>query len=146
MPNFLAEPQSGVLTLDTWPVMEWLKDRESAAQRFEDLLQVTRAGRVVLQMSTISLGEVFYSCWREWDEQVAHRMLNDVRALPISFLHPTVEDVLQAASLKGRFAISYADAFTAVLALRSRSAVLTGDPDFLLLARAGILRVEWWGA
>lgn len=146
MRNCLAEQRPQLLVLDTWPVMEWLKNREPAAQRFEDLLPATGAGHVLLQMSTISLGEVYPSCWREWDEAVAADLLAEVRALPIQFVHPSPEDVLQAASLKGRFGFSYADGFVATLAIVSGAAVVTGDRDFLPVRVAGVVALDWWGA
>jgi hypothetical protein len=48
------------LVLDTWPVMEWLKDRKRAADYFDLLLAKSGRSAVRLFMSRINLGEVYY--------------------------------------------------------------------------------------
>jgi ribonuclease VapC len=49
--------------------------------------------------------------------------------------------VLAAAHIKARFPIAYADAFAVVAALEHGGVVLTGDPEFRPLARAGLVAV-----
>jgi predicted nucleic acid-binding protein len=134
-----------IVILDSWPVMEWLKDRDPAATVFEALIDRARTRRTSLYLSTINLGEIYYNSWIEWNEARAERTLERLRQLPIFVVHPTAEDAIAAARLKGRYNISYADCFTAVLALELRAPVLTGDIDFLKLAKGGLLEVEWLG-
>ncbi len=134
------------LVLDSWPVMEWLKNRYPAADDFEDLLVSARLGRTTLLMSSINLGEIYYNCWNEWNEARADSMLERFPILPIRIVHPTQPDVMFAAWIKGRYKVSYADAFAAVLALEQQAPVLTGDSDFLKMQRGSLIDVEWWGA
>jgi len=42
--------------------------------------------------------------------------------------------------------ISYADAFAAGLAMELRCPLVTGDPEFLALAKSGIIELDWIGA
>ena len=137
---------SRILVLDSWPVLEWLRGRESAFTRMNGWMEAARVGRVDLVLSTINLGEVYYNCWHVWGEPEADRIRSRLLLLPVRLRHPTEEDVAAAARLRGRFRISYADAFTAVLAQEVNAPVVTGDPDFLKLLQAGICDLEWLGA
>jgi ribonuclease VapC len=55
---------------------------------------------------------------------------------------PTADDIWRAASLKGRFPISYADAFVAALAQKHNCPLMTGDPEFRRVDR---LELDWIG-
>jgi predicted nucleic acid-binding protein len=126
--------------------MEWLKDRNPVADRLAALLDSAESGTNRLLLSSINLGEIYYNCWKEWDELRADATLILLRKHPIQVIHPTEDAVLKAARMKARYAISYADAFAAVLAVEFGGAVLTGDRDFLPLATDGVLNVDWIGA
>jgi uncharacterized protein len=136
----------GTFVLDSWPVMEWLKGRQPLAADFRTLLANARIHKVELVISTINLGEIYYNCWNEWDEGRAEQVRLEFTELPIRVVHPTAADAHFAARLKGRFKVSYADAFAAVLAIELNAPVMTGDRDFLKLKDVGVLSVEWLGA
>jgi hypothetical protein len=42
--------------------------------------------------------------------------------------------------------ISYADAFAAGFAMELRCPLVAGDPEFLALAKSGIIELDWIGA
>jgi ribonuclease VapC len=137
---------SPLLVVDSWPVMEWFKNRQPMANQFRTILEMARAGHPKLLLSSINLGEIYYNCWREWGEVRADEAIDLIGSLPIQVLHPTEVDVLSAARLKGQYPVSYADCFAAVLTLKHGGSVLTGDPDFLILRQNGVVRVDWIGA
>jgi uncharacterized protein len=126
--------------------MEWLKDRNPVADRFAVLLDSAEIGTSRLLLSSINLREIYYNCWKEWDEAKADAALDMLRKHPIQVIHPTEEAVLKAARVKAQYAISYADAFAVMLAVEFGGSVLTGDRDFLPLATDGVLNVDWIGA
>jgi len=148
MPGSSAGPPnpSRCLVLDSWPVMEWLKNRQPVADFFPDLVSLAKLGQVELLMSTINLGEIYYNWWNEWSEARADQTLEVLRALPIMMIHPTEDDALLAPRVKGQHKVSYADAFAAVVALEFNAPGLTGDPDFLKLRAANLIVVQWLGA
>ena len=137
---------SQTFVLDSWPLMEWLRRREPIASQMDEWMKSALEGRLGLLLSTINLGEVYYSCWHLWGEQEAERIHALLVLSPIEVRHPSEKDVAAAARLKARFRISYADAFTAVLSQEIGAAVLSGDPDFLKLLQADICAVERLGA
>ncbi|MGH9623928.1 MAG: hypothetical protein ACRD4G_06275, partial [Bryobacteraceae bacterium] len=54
-----------------------------------------------------------------------------------------LNEIREASRLKGRYPISYADAFAAGLAMKYSTRLTTGDPEFRALER---LRLNWIGA
>ncbi len=98
-----------------------------------------------MQISRIIRGEIWYQVARRRGFEIYPIYQPRLETLPIEVV--SVDDALvdQAAELKARFSISYADCFAAALAIRNRAPVLTGDPDFLKLQAAGVLSVHWLG-
>lgn len=139
----MAEPgRTDTHILDSWPVMEWLQEREPATLRFDDLLERALRGQVRLIMSRINFGEILYSCWKLPDVD-ASRLLADVEALPIDIISVDDDLVIEAARLKVICSASYADCFAAAL----DSPVVTGDKEFRDLARVQPkLLLSWVGA
>jgi predicted nucleic acid-binding protein len=61
--------------------------------------------------------------------------------LPVTIEVPTAEDIWHAASLKGRFPISYADAFAAALSQKYNCPLVTGDPEFQSVDQSELDRI-----
>jgi ribonuclease VapC len=130
--------------LDTWAVLAWLAG-EISARRVERELRAAEARGLRLYLSVINAGEVYYRQARAAGVDVADRFLADLRsgALPIQMADAHDRRVCQAARLKAKYPIAYADAFAGALAQELDLPVLTGDPDFRVLEQAGECRVEW---
>lgn len=99
-------------------------------------------------MNLVNLGEVAYIVERALGKAAADDvyagLLADERAsgVPIRWLPVDAELVRRAASLKATGGLSYADCFAAATAAILNCPVLTGDPEFSMVEKAGI-RVEW---
>lgn len=96
-------------------------------------------------MFRINYGEIRYKALDYLDEQRALRLVSQ---LPRLVNIVSVDDNLvdEAATLKHAHRFGYADAFAAALATRHDAAVVTGDPHFLTLQAAGVIKVRWLGA
>lgn len=134
------------LVLDAWPVVEWLKNEPPFAQRAQDIFQRAEDGRLLLLMSRLNLGEVYYSAARRWGLAQAEVLLGKLGRLPITIVPVSDELVMAAARLKAAHTISYADCFAVALAQREEAPLVTGDAELRDLATAGVLRVKWFGA
>ena len=110
--------------LDSWAVLRWLEGEEPAASRVEAAL----SARPV--MSWINLGEVSYIVERKAGQTQAHLVIRDLRRRLILDL-PTEARVLEAAAIKTRYPIAYADAFAVATAIGRDAVLLTGDPEIL---------------
>ena len=93
-------------------------------------------------MSAINVGEVYYFIRKSGKQDVAEFWRASSSAMPITVEVPTMTDIWNAASLKGQFPISYADAFAAALAQKYQCPLLTGDPEFRSVDG---LELDWIG-
>jgi uncharacterized protein len=128
--------------LDSWPIVEWIRDRQPAADAIAKLLAAADAGTVRLFMSAINVGEVYYCLRQQHSEKLAESWRELSRTLPTTIEVPTADDIWEAALLKARYPIAYADAFAATLALKYRCPLVTGDPE---LRSIDDLELDWIG-
>ena len=56
--------EDDLLVIDSWPVLEWLRQREPSVSRFDLLLDSARSGDVLLIMSSVNLGQILYNARR----------------------------------------------------------------------------------
>lgn len=111
--------------LDSWAVLAWLYEEEPAATRVGQSIAAERP-----VMSWINLGEVYYVVQRRGSEREARGMVGRLRP-QVTLDLPSETRVLQAASIKARHAIAYADAFAVATAVAREATLLTGDPEIL---------------
>ena len=112
--------------LDSWAILEYLKDRAPAAAIVEEHIEAGKA-----HMSWLNLGEVYYILRRSHGENSARDTITDLR-LRIRCHLADPELILSAAELKSQYRMSYADAFAAATALQIDATLLTGDPELLI--------------
>lgn len=95
-------------------------------------------------MSWINAGEVFYTMYRREGPDKADAVIGSLR-LGLALDVATPERVMEAASIKARYPMSYADAFLCATALAHDATILTGDDEILNASgewRAEDIRVE----
>ncbi|HEX3980807.1 MAG TPA: type II toxin-antitoxin system VapC family toxin [Acidimicrobiales bacterium] len=110
--------------LDSWAVLRWLEGNEPAAGRVEDSL----TSRPV--MSWINIGEVAYIVERLAGTDRAEQVVRQLRHR-LTLDLPSESRVLEAARIKARHPMAYADAFAVATAMAHDATVLTGDPEIL---------------
>lgn len=110
--------------LDSWAVLRWLEGEEPAAARVDAAM----AGRPI--MSWINLGEVSYVVERAAGPEQARQVVRDLRR-SIRLEVPSAGRILEAARIKARHAMAYADAFAVATTLAHGARLLTGDPEIL---------------
>ena len=129
--------------LDSWAVLEWIGGRKPGHTHMEALLAAGGAGHARLLMSAINAGEVQYILRKRNAVALAEDWRALSRSLPVTLEVPTLDDVWNAAALKGQYAISFADAFAAALALKHDCPLVTGDREFRSIAS---LELQWLNA
>lgn len=126
--------------LDSFAVLAFL-GRERGFGKVRDLLRdAARSGEPLL-MNEINIGEVYYVAARERSFERAEDFLHRLELLPIRAVPNSFPEVLEAARIKARVPISYADAFAVATAVRFGATVVTGDPDFHKVE--DLVPVEW---
>lgn len=114
------------VVLDSWAIMRLLEGAEPTASRVQAHID---AGDAV--MSWINLGEVFYVLTRVVGKASAESTVNDIEKV-VEVQLPDRPTVLDAAVIKAKYPMSYADAFAAATAQRCSAPLWTGDPELLV--------------
>jgi predicted nucleic acid-binding protein len=128
--------------LDSWAILEWINARQPSGKLVRQMLEQAEAGKVRLLMSAINAGEIYYFLRKHHTVALAEDWRALSRTLPVTVEVPTISDIWDAATLKGQFPISYADAFAAALAQKNDCALITGDREFRSVAH---LKLHWIG-
>jgi ribonuclease VapC len=132
--------------LDSWALIAWLQGEEPARSKVRGILEdAALPGAGTLSMSMINIGEVFYLIAKRRGAALAERFLSDFSTMPIQGLMPDRRLILDAARLKSRFSISYADAFAVETARRQKATLVTGDPELLALSMKEPVELLWVG-
>jgi len=132
---------SAVAVADAWAVLAYLRGEPGAAASVRRYLRRAQAGNLRLLMNLVNLGEVYYRMVQLTGQAMADERLALIRALPIEIVPAKEAIVYEAARIKARHPVSYADAFAVATARLERAPVLTGDPEILALP-ASVVRVR----
>lgn len=117
------------IVLDSWAVMAYLED-EPAGEKVADIIADAVDENIPLLMTVINLGEVYYIIAREVSEADAERSVGEIRQLGIEIVDADWSLTRDAALLKARHRMSYADCFAAALARQRKAHLVTGDREF----------------
>lgn len=117
--------------LDAWAVAALLNDEPSA----ELVTQILSQDECWI--SSVNLGEAYYTSVRERGEPRTSGLIDDLRQV-IRLDFPDWPLVRDAAGIKARGGLSYADAFCVATARRHRAPLYTGDDEIIQLEDAGI--------
>ena len=131
--------------LDSWGLIAWLQGEEPARSKVHELLERSARGETKLGISLINVGEVFYLIAKRLGPVLAERFLADLAAIPIQPLLPDRRSILNAARLKSRYPISYADAFAVETARQQNAILVTGDPELWRLSKHEPVELLWVG-
>lgn len=126
--------------LDSWAVIAYLAD-EPSGEQIEDLIATAHEEQIPIFMSVINVGEVWYTFAREISEEEADASVKTLRDLRIQFQDADWELTQEAARIKSKNKLSYADAFAAALAKTKKADLITGDNEFKPLD--GEIKISW---
>jgi ribonuclease VapC len=131
--------------LDAFALLAWLQDEPGAEVTEGFLRQAASEQGFQCFVSAINLGEVYYRLYRTQGVEEADTFWEEARQglLPLTIMEPTVHQIQQAARLKARYPIAYADAFAVQLAQEKRLPLVSGDPELQALETAGELTLIW---
>ncbi len=130
-----------VAVVDSWAILAFLRAEEPGAGMMRRYLRRAQGGSLRLLLNVVNLGEVFYRLIQLTDETQAGIRLGQVKALPIDIVPVRESLVLEAARIKARHPLSYADAFAVATGRVENAPVITGDPEILALP-ARVVRVR----
>lgn len=113
-----------MIVLDSWALLAYLKDEDSADRVESAWLEDGAA------ICSVNLGEVLYIRMRGDGGDSASADIDRVRQR-LDVVDPDWPLVSEAARIKAQGGLSYADAFCVATALRANAPLWTGDPEII---------------
>jgi uncharacterized protein len=122
--------------LDANAIISFLHGGEQEnALKVRRIVESARDGEAELFISAINLGEVFYNLRKSRNESSAIQTVSALRGIA-AIVGVSPETAIQAAELKYRFKLGYADSFAASLAMERKATLVSADPDFEKLGKS----------
>jgi ribonuclease VapC len=126
--------------LDSYAMIAYFED-EPGADRVAKVLRQLIQGKAKGFMSVVNWGEVYYNTVREQGIAEAEKVIHQLDKFPIQMVEANKELAYDAAKLKGKYRIPYADCFAVALSVKLNASLLTGDPDFKKLKER--ISIQW---
>ena len=100
--------------LDSYAMIAYFED-EPGADRVAQVLRQLVKGKAKGFMSVVNWGEVYYNTMREQGVDEAEKVILQLDKFPIQMVEVNKDFAYDAAKLKGKYRIAYADCFAAAL-------------------------------
>ena len=109
-------------------------EEEEGSREVTQMLSDISAGKLEGFISSVNVGEIYYILARRKGEEKAEAALNAVLHFPLEIVDPDFEFCIDAAKIKAKHKMSYADVFAAALTKMKKGTLVTGDKEFKVLA------------
>lgn len=126
--------------LDSYAMIAYFED-EPGADRVAQVLRHLVQGKAKGFMSVVNWGEVYYNTMREQGVDEAEKVILQLDKFPIQMVEANKDLAYDAAKLKGKYRIAYADCFAAALCVRLKASLVTGDREFKKLKEG--ISIQW---
>ncbi len=126
--------------LDSYALIAYFED-EAGADRVARLLRQLIQGKAKGYMSVVNLGEVYYNTMREEGVAEAEKVILQLDKYRIQMVEVNKGLAYEAAKLKGKYRIAYADCFAVALSRKLNATLVTGDPEFKKLKER--ISIQW---
>ena len=123
-----------VYVLDASALFAFLR-KTPGAYKVNELLKEALRGHARVLMSAVNYGEVYGKILRESGPEEARLTVHAVNPLPMELLDVTPLTACNAATVKEKYNLYYADSFAAALAIEHKATLVTSDSDFRKLGR-----------
>ena len=128
------------ILFDSHAILKWTQ-MEPGYQKVKSFIEDCRGKSLTGYMNQINLGEVYYKTIRAVGINKAKDFLENFSRLPIEIILPDGEMIWQASEIKANYSISYADCFAVATAMKYKSKIITGDPEFKKVEK--LVPIEW---
>ena len=120
--------------LDSFALLVFFRQQKDW-KKVESFLVKAALDEIELLISGVNYGELFYVTSQDHGNDEAERIINAVDSLSIRVIYPDRELTMEAARIKSRGGISYADCFAASLTKKYKAKLITGDGEFKKLSK-----------
>ena len=126
--------------LDSYAMIAYFED-EPGADRVAQILRQLIQGKAKGYMSVVNWGEVYYNTMREEGIAEAEKVILQLDKFPIQIIEVNRDFAYEAAKLKGKYRIAYADCFAVALSVKLNASLVTGDSEFKKLKER--ISIQW---
>jgi len=126
--------------LDSYAMIAYFED-EPGAERVARVLRQLVQGKARGFMSVVNWGEVYYNTMREQGVGEAEEVILQLDKFPIQLVEADRDLAYEAARLKGKYRIAYADCFAVALCAKLNASLVTGDREFKKLKEG--VSIHW---
>ena len=132
--------KAAVRVLDSYSLLAYIEG-EAGAEKMIEIFRVARDSGRNLLLSVVNWGEVYYITMREVGQERADEVAQLISTLPIQIVPADLDLTRQAAALKSKHKMSYADCFAAALAKQRKAELVTGDKEYRQVE--GEVKIHW---
>ncbi len=115
--------------------------KEDGAELVARILKEAIRQNVDRLICVINLGEIVYLTQRRFGAEKKVEILGRIHQLGMRVLPVPDSLVFQAAELKAEYPIAYTDCFALACAMDHSAVLVTGDPEFKLVAH--LVTIQW---
>ncbi len=131
---------AGSKVLDSWALMCYL-EKEPGHEKVVELFDKASQSSKSLLMCIVNWGEVYYQIARGLGEAKAQEIERLIESFPIRLVDVDKDITREAARLKSKNRMAYADCFAAALAKLKKAELVTGDKEFHQIGKE--IKIVW---
>src|SRR3954462_10787660 len=113
------------IVFDSYALIAFFR-QEPGYELIRELLVKIAADEIEGYITTINIGEVYYMICRKSNQKNAEIALDALLKFPLQIIEADLKLSLEAARLKAKYTLSYADAFAAALTIQKKATLITG--------------------
>lgn len=118
--------------------------QESGYEIVRDLLVKIANDESEGYISAINVVEIYYMIARKSNIKNSGIALDAIRQMPLEIIEPDLKFCIEAALIKSKYSLSYADAFAAALTISKKATLITGDKEFVTLENEPGFKVKYF--
>jgi ribonuclease VapC len=126
--------------LDSWALLCYL-GQEPGYEKIIDLFEQAVESSKPLLMCIVNWGEIYYQVLRRFGDKKAQEVEQLIQTLPITLIEANKELTREAARIKAKKRMEYADCFAVALARLRKAELYTGDPEFKAVEKE--IKIVW---
>jgi ribonuclease VapC len=94
-------------------------------------------------ISAVNVGEIYYMISRKSNSKNADAAVAAVKQMPLEIIDADLKLCMEAAGIKAKHSLSYADAFAAAVTINKKAVLITGDEEFESLSGEANFKVKY---
>ena len=94
-------------------------------------------------ISAVNVGEIYYMISRKSNSKNADAAVIAVKQMPLEIIDADLKLCMEAAAIKAKYSLSYADAFAAAVTINKKAVLITGDDEFENLNSLPCFKVKY---